>query len=252
MVLNKLEERHDGLYITRRREFSRIGRFKDISISKAIDFAYDMSFGKNGEHRNHRSGGVHKRKNGEIFANTFQGKLSEFAIYNSLYKKCGDIQEPDLDTYGLGEWDNCDFEVNSKKISVKSTKSFGNLMLLETKDWNKDGEYIPNISKGTSLYDIFILVRINPFCEDLLKRMKALYSNEVEKDKLIKEIRTKEWEYDIPGFITREDLMYAIRNNYIINQGDMLNGKTKMDAENYYVQAGDMYSIDELIKLLNE
>lgn len=96
-----------------------------------------MSFGGNGEHRNHRTGGTHQRKKGEIFANAFQGKLAECAIYNQFYNEL-DITEPDFETYGLGEWDDADFYINDFKISIKSTKSFGNLLLLETRDWNRN------------------------------------------------------------------------------------------------------------------
>ena len=61
----------------------------------------------------------------------------------------------------------------------------------------------------------------------------------------------KNWEYDIPGFITGEQLIYAINNNFVINQGDMLNGNTKMDAQNYYIQSGDMEDISQLKKFFN-
>lgn len=249
MSLTKLKESNNGVFITSKKEFVPISQFKDTTIEKTFQFAYDMSFGTNGEHRSYRSGGTHNRKNGEIFANTFQGKLSEFAVYNSLYKYC-DIEIPDLSTYGLGEWDSCDFEVNGKRISVKSTKSFGNLLLLETKDWNSNGQYIPNLSKGDADYDVFILVRVEPYCEDLLKNMNSLYYNEVNKGQLFTLIITQKWKYDIPGFVTNEDLIYAIKNDYIIKQGHMLNGKTKMDAENYYIQSGDMLNLNLLIELL--
>lgn len=249
MNLTKLKENNNNLYITSKKDFIPITQFKNKTIEMTFQFAYDMSFGKSGEHRNHRSGGTHARKNGEIFANTFQGKLSEFAVYNALYKHC-DIQIPDLSTYGLGEWDSYDFEINDKKISVKSTKSFGNLLLLETKDWNINGQYIPNMSKGDYDYDVFILVRIKPYCEDLLKRMKSLYSNDVNREELFKVIMNQEWKYDIPGFIRNQDLIYAITNKHIIKQGQMLNGKTKMDAENYYIQSGDMYDLEKLVDIL--
>ena len=64
---------------------------KSSTIEKTFDFAYDMTFNKQGEHRNHRSGGTHVRRQGEIFADTFQGKLAEFAIYNHLISKREDI-----------------------------------------------------------------------------------------------------------------------------------------------------------------
>jgi len=244
-VLSKLSQQSQGLYFNSTKQFNPIGTFRRQTIQRTLDFAYQMSFGQAGEHRNHRSGGTHIRKNGEIFANTFQGKLSEFGIYNVLFKTY-EIEVPDLSTYGLGEWDDCDFVVNDKKVSIKSTKKFGQLLLLESKDWNNNAEYIPNINKGTASYDIFILVRIEPFCEDILKSLRALYSNTFSKEMLADTILKYDWKYDIPGFITRDELISVIRNRHIIRQGEFLNGKTRMDAENYYVQAGDMHSISEL------
>ena len=36
----------------------------------------------------------------------------------------------------------------------------------------------------------------------------------------------------------------------IIKKGEFLNGRTKMDAENYYIQAGDMKDINELVNII--
>ena len=60
----------------------------------------------------------------------------------------------------------------------------------------------------------------------------------------------QKWTYDIPGFVSHQDIVDIITNKHIIEQGEMLNGKTRMDAENYYIQTGDMRKIEELIKLL--
>lgn len=61
-----------------------------------------MSYGT-GEHRN---GGELNRKNGEIFINTFQGKLAELAVYNEIYKLSNDVYKklsiPDFNIFGLG------------------------------------------------------------------------------------------------------------------------------------------------------
>ena len=218
---------------------------KPSTIEKTFDFAYDMTFNKQGEHRNHRSGGTHVRRQGEIFADTFQGKLAEFAIYNHLYKDF-DVNVPDLDVWSLGKWDSCDLVVNGAKIAIKSTKAFGQLLLLETKDWDNNGCYIPNKDVGESEYDFFFLVRMRPFAADLLKDLKLYYSDTADYNLLKSAILAEKWEYDIPGFITREDLIYIIRNGFIIPQGAMLNGRMRMDAENYYCQAIDMKPISEL------
>ena len=49
-----------------------------------LKFAYAMTFGKSGEHRRYRSEGSHLRRNGEIFWDTFQGKLAKFFVYSGL------------------------------------------------------------------------------------------------------------------------------------------------------------------------
>ena len=242
MTFNKLDVSGASYFINSRMSFEPIGTFRPETVRKVFDFAYEMSFGKGGEHRDHRSGGTHRRRNGEIFANTFQGKLAECAIYNLLYKQC-DISPPDFATYGLGEWDKADFYIDNHKVSIKSTKSFGNLLLLETKDWNEDGVYLPN----DEAYDFTFLVRMNPYCEDILRRNRLLLSDTVDIEQLYSIVCNNIWEYDIPGFVTLEDLKYVIRNGFILPQSSMLNGRTKMDAENYYIQSGDMRSINEFL-----
>jgi len=231
--------------ITSKRPFSPIGHINKYSVIKCFEFAFDMSFGNNGQHRDHRSGGSHNRKKGEIFVNAFQGKLSEFAIFDFLHQDFPEITPPDLKTYGLGEWDDFDFKINGKEISIKSTKFYGNLLLLETKDFDKFGNYLPNMAKTSAQYDIYILVRINPDCEDLMRSKRFLYNNKIDKKELANQILVgSTWEYDIAGFITHEDLLCSINKEYIIPKGSLLNGTVPMDAENYYFESGDMRTIN--------
>lgn len=56
------------------------------------------------------------------------------------------------------------------------------------------------------------------------------------------------WAFDIPGYLTHDDLKYLINNKFIINRGDLLNGRTKMDAQNYYCHIADMRNILDLEK----
>lgn len=241
--MNKLVSRSDGKYFTAKKPFNSLGVFKESTIEKVIKFAYDMTYGANGAHRAHRSGGTYVRNNAEIFADAFQGKLAEFAVYNQLYKD-HDINVPDLEVWNLGQWDDTDFIIDGKKTAVKSAKSFSQLLLLETKDWTAQGAYIPNIGKDGGLYDYFMLVRLNPPCADLIKELRN--SNNITCEELEQLLKKEKWEYDIPGYITRSELVEAIKQGNIIFRGERLNGKKPMDADNYYVQAADMHPISEI------
>lgn len=250
--VNKLLLAESGYIVNQKRKYKELGVFPLSILEKCFKFAYEMSFGEGGKHRDKRSGGDKRRKNGEIFINVFQGKLAEYGVCNEFIKRNIQVSYPDLSEYGLGEWDNFDLEVMGYKIAAKSTKHYGNLLLLEKKDWDNNGEYIPNISKGTSHNDFFILIRIGPDGEKMMKENKFLYKNEANPEELKKIILNSQnsWSYDIAGFITHKELCEAMQNGNIIKKGNVLNKYTRMDADNYYVQAGDMRDIKELFKLI--
>lgn len=243
-IFHKLNKQNNNYFITNRIDFNPICKIPDDFVIKAFEFAYQMTFGKTGEHRAYRSGGTHLRRNGEIFANTFQGKLAEFAMYIVLSDYHIPVDEPDLNVFGLGVWDSVDLIIKNMNVSIKSTKSFGNLLLLEETDWDKEARYIPN----NKAYDFTFLVRMNPYCEDVLKQNRLLYSDNVSKTKLLSIILSENWCFDIPGYITKDDLIHIIKSDYIIPQGAMLNGRTRMDASNFYIQSGDMRSMEDFIK----
>lgn len=230
--------------------------FRSQTIKGVFDFAYAMSFAKQGAHRDHRSGGHHHRKNGEIFINALQGKLSELAVYNYFYQFNHSLFQqlslPDFDIYGLSEWDDCDLKLKNKCFSIKSTKFYGDLLLLECKDWDKLGHYKPNLNnQKTSHFDYFILVRIKPDGETLLRSKQLLYSNHVEKDFLFNLITDQAWHFDIPGYLSHKDLVALITNQQYLPQGALLNNRIKMDADNYYIQSGDLLSLEKLISEIN-
>lgn len=243
---NRLELYDDRYYINKKTVFKPLGFMLIDLIDTVFDFAYSMTFGGVGEHRTNRTGGTHKRKNGEIFSNVFQGKLAEFALYSYLKELNIQSIKPDTNPYKLGIWDNTDLEVKNKFISIKSTKSFGNLLLLEENDWDDQGNYLPNLKA----YDFIVLIRIKPFLEQILKKNKLLYSEKVDKEFLKKIVFSEVWYFDIPGFITLDDYKYLIKNRFIIKKGANLNQNTVMDASNYYVQSGDLRPIEHLAKIL--
>lgn len=230
--------------------------FEGKSINKEIledgfEFAESMVFGE-GHHRGHRSGGQYNRKKGELFANTFQGKLAEFVIYNELINiGFNDLQMPDTAVYGKGVWDDSDLEYKGKKINIKSTAFFSNLLLLEKKDWNEEGEYIPNIGTSSSqTYDFFLMVRIKPDIKGILKRKRFLYSNDIDIHQLRELILEDNWAYDFAGYCNNVMIKDAIKNGHLLPQNALLNARIPMDADNYYIQVGNLKDFESFVSEL--
>ena len=206
-------------------------------LDQVVDFAYEMCFGV-GHHRHHRTGGQINRKAGEQFCNTFQGKLAEVVLRNYLINNGLDCGKADFGIYGKGIWDDSDLIVNEKSLSIKSAAFFSNLLLLESKDYDENGNYIPNLLNGTTAsYDYYVLVRIKPDIKKIFRDKRWFYSNSIDKTELKELISQQEWCFDIAGWISHEEFVEVIRGRNIIPQNALLNGKTRMDAENYYIQS---------------
>lgn len=240
----KLKREGNNYFTTSIKKFIPLEIEEDI-ITKSFEFAYEMAFG-NGYHRNHRSGGQAERTPADIFCNTLQGKIAEIVVYDFFLTKGLHCEPLDFSINGKGVWDEADLVVNKNKISIKSTGHFSNLLLLETKDWDMQGSYIPNNCEGSNIYDYFILVRIKP------NTISFRYAGDFEKSSLLSEILAFKWYYEIAGCCSKKTLEYIINENYIIPKNSLLNGKTKMDAENYYIQAGELKDINQLIHLLKK
>lgn len=243
----------DVYFFTNTKLFSPISMFSQEVLEEVFEFAYGMSFGGEGHHRNHRTGGNNRRRKGEIFADTFQGKLAEFAIWEQFNNNNLEVPKPDTIMYEEGVWDTSDFEYKGIKIAVKSTKSIGQLMLLESKDWNKEGLYVPNLHIKNELYNYFILLRLKPFTASILSKNRLLYTDTIDKNSLKEIIMRQEFSFDIPGYITHRNLVQLIERDYFIPQDAYLNRihkNNKMDADNYYIQTGDMHPINKLIERL--
>ncbi|MBW1656740.1 hypothetical protein [Flavobacterium quisquiliarum] len=253
MKLNhKIIEQKDYYYVSNTKAFLGLPISK-VQIQQVIDFSFEMCFGK-GHHRNCRTGGQYERKKSEKFCNTFQGKLAETVLYNYFKDQNLESRKLDFEIYGEGVWDDSDLEIKGRKINVKSVAAQSNLLLLETKDWNYEGQYIPNLSlnnNSTIQYDYFILVRIQPDIKKLFTAKKCLYNDEMTKNEIEELIFNSVWEFDIAGYCSNKDFINAIKDNNILPQNAMLNQYTKMDASNYYIQSGDLHPIDNLVKILS-
>lgn len=263
--MTRLTNSKKSYVLSSKKAFEQELHINNTSIRTAFDFAYKMApkF-----HREYRTGGGHIRTTNEIFVNTFTGKLSEFALYEYLLKYDIVVDVPDTRIYPRNVWDQEDliatFNVESiYRINVKSTKHFGHLMLLEKGDYDKNGVYIPDGSTS----DFYVLVRLQFDLESKLKSLRQLYNNKLIEEKklkglvnqVIREVKLQDSSsnqmnnkiyYDIPGYITHEDLIYIINNGFLIEKGEYLRN-TRMDASNYYIQSGDFRPLENLINLYN-
>lgn len=232
-----------------RRSFNGAPVTRDM-LNDVCDFAYEMCFGA-GHHRLHRTGGQVHRKGGEQFCNVFQGKLAEVVLRKSLISIGLPCREADFNVYGEGVWDDTDLNVNGKSLSVKSAAFFSNLLLLESHDYDNLGNYLPNLNIGaTASYDYYVLVRIKPDIKDVFRKERLMYSNNIDKETASRIVRSQDWYFDIAGWISHHEFVSVIRNKNIIPQNALLNDKIPMDAENYYVQSGDMHTFQELYDVL--
>lgn len=240
----KLKSTGNNFYIPQTINFET-NSVNKIHVLEVLEFAYDMTFGQKGEHRKYRSGGIHHRKSGEIFCDTFQGKLAEFFFYERLSKLGINCPKPEIERWEKGRWDDQDFIINNIRISIKSMSFFSNLLLLETKDWDANGNYTPNKKN----YDLFVIVRIKPDLKSFFRQKRILYTNFL-KEKLVREIITGiEFEADIPGYVKHEKLVEIIKDNQILPQNAFLNGRIKMDAENYYILSKDFTKFENIKNL---
>lgn len=236
--------------VNNKRNFSP-HKIADEELDRVADFAYEMCFG-DGHHRAYRTGGDLIRHAGEKFCNTFQGKIAEVCLRKFFRDKGLDSGMLNFDVYGEGIWDDTDLVVNGKSLSIKSAAYFSNLLLLECHDYDDEGRYKPNIGSGaTDSYDYYVLMRISPDIKSLFKNQWLLYSDNISREKIHEIIHSHEWNYDIAGWILHDEFVEVIRRGDVIPKNSILNGSVKMDADNYYVQAGEMHTPDELIARLS-
>lgn len=215
-------------------------------VQDAFNFAYGMTYGRVGQHRANRTNGRITRDMGEIFCNTFQGKLSEYVVRNSLVNMNLSVGEVNTEQEELGRWDSHDLDVEGNILSIKSCKYFSEFLFLETGDYDYNGNYRHSNVQA----DFIVLVKISPVCQSIMKNNGIFYGTPDEEN-LKNVILSENWKYDIAGFITHDMLKECIQNRNTIPQGALLNGSISMDAENYYYASGQMISFDDIAKYLN-
>lgn len=211
-----------------KKEFAPDSKLKQESIQKCLYFASEMAYGT-GYHKSQSFGrNNYDRSQNEIFINTFQGKLAELAVYNELYAiGIRPDKPPEFDIWGKGKWEDCDFTLNNRSIraSIKSTKWFGNLLLLEKHKYNEKGQFLETFESEPIAYDYTFMVRIQG----------------VKSEKPEHYLKKNDIEVEVTGFMSHSKFLQVIEEKQIIPQGILLG--TPLIVDNYYIFAQDLTDV---------
>jgi len=95
----KLKQTSKSYFVNSKKNFEA-KKIDFYTVEKCFSFAHNMIWG-DGHHRVKRSGGQQLRTKGEMFANTLQGKIAEYIVYQEFTQHgFSDIEEPDTDIHG--------------------------------------------------------------------------------------------------------------------------------------------------------
>jgi hypothetical protein len=159
----------------------------------------------------------------EIFINTLQGKIAEYGFYN-YFKDRVKLEAPDMNLWGQGIWEDTDFTVEYKNksydISIKSTKYFGNLLLLERARYDDKGRYLEPADGGKpKQYSWIFLIRVKGV---------SIKNPEQYDDNILDKIQV-----EVSGYISRKMFINAIKNQKIIYRDTIIGGQP-LQVDNYW------------------
>lgn len=224
----------------------------DVVISKddysvIFDFAHEMAFG-NGYHRSNRSGGSHVRDSNLIFQDVMEGKIGEVALFRYFENNGIVVTPPDFSVHKKGIWDGGDFQFrNSFNISMKTSKHYSQLLLLEKDDYSINNDKV-FYKYDKHPPDVVIFART---CNDIASFMKENNWTNV-KDMKEDMYQKAKITCEISGYVTNRDLKNFMEHEFIIEKGEKLNGKVPMDADNYYVAIKDLKPKENLCETLEK
>lgn len=165
----------------------------------------------------------YNRTEWEIFKNALQWKLAEVWFYNFYIAKWKEIPYPDFWVWERWVWEDCDMIINDKKISIKSTKHFWNLLLLESNRYSSDGLYLEPAKWTEPIkHDLIYLVRV--------KWVDSYNPAEYKLENI---------EVEITGYIKHNEFLEIIRTDQKIKQWVKL--WIPLIVDNYYVCCSDLH-----------
>lgn len=173
-------------------------------ISDSYNFAKRMK-------GNHNPNMIMDREDWEIFRDDLRGKLGEIAVRNYIIDKAPDsVIETDIDfsVTGRGQWDIVDLVVNGIHLSVKSIRQQSKFLLVESKRYDDDGNYVYNNNDGQKVrIDYYVLVRVKIHPEVTKASFEQKYDDFLNKawdGKSKREVK-REFEAQVLGAISHDD-----------------------------------------------
>lgn len=219
------------------------------ALEEAFDFAYEHTVGKK-LNLSTIFWGSKKTQNIAEFAKAFRGKLCEiglkkfFSMYDLSVRKPKTAKNWQVDKY-----ENFEFEVNKKRILVKSIPHYSNLLLLDTELWDTNASYGKN-SRNRIKYDFFVLTRIKPGTIHLFENFELTKNKEVDKDLIRQIVFSKNYQFEVTGYLDQTEIKVLNDMGHIIPKGSIVNGNKVLGHEYYYCQTGDLNDVRLLINRL--
>lgn len=185
------------------------------------------------------------RDKSTTFKNALTGKFGEFGLHRHFVNLGYNVPSPDLTIMPKGVWDDGDLFWEGKKISVKTTASWKDLLLLKKNEWDTDAGYLFGKDGIDYSYKAFFLCRLSPDLESLLSMIVG--NNDPGIDVIKSHLEQIRFTMDFPGFITIDDFKRIIKTDMCIPAKGKI-GKKEFDDALYYCQTGDLRDIDLIRK----
>ena len=185
-----------------------------------------------------RPGGDIERESLEMLANTLQGKYAECILYKLIGRLGLKCSEVDFARTEHGKGDSGDLIIEDRiRCQVKTMSNYSNCLLIETK----------NINKTLSDCDIFSVVRVKPHITESFLLSCGITSKMFKDniDVIFNMLSNKLYDFEVTGFATIDMLKEAIKQGNIVYKNYYL-GRSKLDAENYYIVIKDFLPIKSI------
>jgi len=204
----------------------------DEFCAECARWAYDNTF--NGHFK--KSG----RSLSTILVDSLVGKIGEFIVYKFLVNRGYSPSYPDLSVRGYGEWDDGDMILDGKKLSIKTSTSGSNFLRLKRSDWDNAGNYLYGKSGIDDSYKAIFYCRIKPNIRKILTKDEYLI------EEFIEECSNITWGGEVSGFVKKEDLIFAIKENMVFEKSSLIDGKMPAFFDQIYFQIGCLRDANDI------